>query len=788
MRPLTLLAALMLVIPVMIMLTATPSAEGAAPVVTASVTPYPVLDGDLPVFGATVTDDGTITSVLIQICKGVNCFPFEPMVDKGGGKYEYAINESFGLEVDMYVSGHIYAYDDSSEEGDALVEFTVYPRPTKVELTSSVVPGTVYPGESVTINGTATYDNDLPAVGATVSAKIAGVGTTEKATADDDGNFSIPYTAPDDEGSYDITVSASIDTFQTSSDLPLKVVWEPKPDLEVTSVELSQTEAFTGDLIKLNVTVANTGNANATATVLGVYAGASSLAQPDVGALVHGASEIIYLEWDTTGADEGKVTLSFIADFNGAIAESDEDDNTFEAGVTLTEWVPPEPLGEGTHTVFVEMFSTTWCGPCIRAEAAMEKLWFEGDEHYFHFVTMVTEVNEEADDRMEPFGFTSVPDAVFDGGVEIEVGAGDDAVDVYRELLSQVGAREVPEALIEVSISDVTSTSVDISVKGKAPSDLSGRLRVYVSEPESRHDDMDGDPIPFGFLGFAADEDITLGSNVREFTYTFEGTDISSDNLAVAAVLFDDEDEAIQADAKVLGDYAPGESVGTVTSMGHNFNGSEMTVTATVEGDGDPVVRYWEDDKAVQEMAMTEGTDGNFTAILPPFFENSTIEYQVVLVFLGEETGSSEKETTVVPTESPVDGGDGNNTDGTDPTGGDDDDNTMVMVAAVVAIVAVAVVIALMLVMKKKKAAAANAGAGKAGDAPGVPQPVPGPQPAPGVPQPGVPQPVPGPQPAPGAPQPGAVAPAPSSPGLAPGGTGGPLPGGATAGALPPKR
>ena len=166
MRPLTLLTALMLAIPMMTLLTAVPPAEGAEPVVAATVTPYPVIEGDLPVFEATINYGGTITSVLIQICKGVNCFPFEPMVDKGGGKYEYALNESFGLEVDMYVSGHIYAYDDSSEEGDALVEFTVYPQPTKVEVTASVIPGTVYPGESVTINGTAMYDNDLPAVGA----------------------------------------------------------------------------------------------------------------------------------------------------------------------------------------------------------------------------------------------------------------------------------------------------------------------------------------------------------------------------------------------------------------------------------------------------------------------------------------------------------------------------------------------------------------------------------------------------------------------------------------------
>jgi thiol-disulfide isomerase/thioredoxin len=761
------LTALTLLLSVLTAFMAVPGAQ-AAVTVTAVHSPDPVLEGDGVTVDATVGNGGAVTEVLIQICVGIICDMPQSMTDKGGGLWSYDFPETLELNADDEVHADVWVYEGIDKVAETNVTFTVYPQPTALDLSAVVTPGTVYPDESVTINGTLLYDNTLPAGGAQISAKITGVGITEKVTADDTGYFSLPYTAPSDEGSYDITLSASIDTFQTSSDLPLKVVLEPKPDLEVTGVELSQTEAFTGDLITINATVANTGNANATATTLGVYAGAVQVAEPDVGALTFGTGETLYIEWDTTGTKEGVITLSFSADFGALVAESDEEDNTFTADVTLTEWVEPDPVGEGTHVVFVEMFSTTWCGPCVKAEAAMEKLWYETEEHYFHFVTLVTDVNEEADERMDPFGFTSVPDAVFDGGVEIETGAGDDVVDIYRGILGDVGAREVPDAVVDVTIDDVTATSVDITVKGKSGSNLDAFLRVYVYEPLSRHNDVDDEPIPNGFLGFAAREDVTLGSNVREFSYSFEGTGMASDNIAVAAVLFDSEDEAFQSDAEVFdGDYKPSEAVGKVLGVNHSFDGGEMTVTAEVEGDGDPVVRYWVDGGEAKELEMVVDANGTYVVKLPPMWEDQAVEYQVVMEFLGEETGSSTKESTVVPKEGGTDGEDGEDGNATD--GGEDGDNTLIIAAAVVGIIAVVVIIALMMVMKGKAAAAAAAKAGEAGaarPAPGTSQPSPGsPQPVPGAPQPapGTPQPAPaGPQPAPGVPGPAPGTPQPA--------------------------
>ena len=93
-----------------------------------------------------------------------------------------------------------------------------------------------------------------------------------------------------------------------------------------------------------------------------------------------------------------------------------------------------------------------------------------------------------------------------------------------------------------------------------------------------------------------------------------------------------------------------------------------MTVEASVEGDGAPLLRYMVDDDPEAEMKMEAGDGGNHTVVLPPLWEGQNVTYRVVMRFLGEDIAETLPASTTVPRAS--DGtGDGGSGDGDGGTG-----------------------------------------------------------------------------------------------------------------------
>jgi PKD repeat protein len=83
------------------------------------------------------------------------------------------------------------------------------------------------------------------------------------------------------------------------------------------------------------------------------------------------------------------------------------------------------------------------------------------------------------------------------------------------------------------------NTETKAGMISKAP--YTGRLRIYVVEPVSRWNMYNQQPYHFGFLGYAFNQDISIGSlDTYQNSITWNG-DVTEDNAMVIAVVFNSE-------------------------------------------------------------------------------------------------------------------------------------------------------------------------------------------------------------------------------------------------------
>lgn len=102
-----------------------------------------------------------------------------------------------------------------------------------------------------------------------------------------------------------------------------------------------------GETVEIRVSVRNAGQRDALASRLRVYRGnprqgGVALAEAPLPALAQGATAVVSLAWDTTGA-QGQHELFAVADPDYALDELDETNNEASLPVTVTGPVPPEP-------------------------------------------------------------------------------------------------------------------------------------------------------------------------------------------------------------------------------------------------------------------------------------------------------------------------------------------------------------------------------------------------------------------------------------------------------------
>jgi len=250
-----------------------------------------------------------------------------------------------------------------------------------------------------------------------------------------------------------------------------------------------------------------------------------------------------------------------------------------------------------THSVLLELFVTTWCERCPTAEEASTELNLEYVDN-FHYVSMVCDEVDEADQRSEDYLVETYPTAVFDGGYEDDRDSENDTSgekdkERYENAIESCGNRDVSSTPVDltVGVTDQGNGNVEVSYSATYTGNdqwFDCHIRVYVTERVSRWPNDEGDPIPYGFLGYAFDEDLRLINQFEQSDQTTYDTDDGEfDNIVVIAAIFDKRTGVEQYVVQTASTEEYGDVI--ITDIEHRpdtpRHDQKVTVTCTAIGD-----------------------------------------------------------------------------------------------------------------------------------------------------------------------------------------------------------
>ncbi len=206
---------------------------------------------------------------------------------------------------------------------------------------------------------------------------------------------------------------------------------------------------------------------------------------------------------------------------------------------------PRRPDFNSTHRPLVEMFTATWCGPCRRAEPAINHLYhmYRGSFTLVEFHVWDSGGGRLAtpigDSRADAYGVTGIPALVFDGR-EVVRGAADVRRNLGRYLsaIARAAARDVPEADLSVA-HRVVGDRLEANVTVRAGSEgLAGaRVELWVVEDRVL---LGGRCYDNVFRGVILNTTVSLppnGSVKLRGAWSPPGTNVDLENCRVVAVL-----------------------------------------------------------------------------------------------------------------------------------------------------------------------------------------------------------------------------------------------------------
>jgi len=157
------------------------------------------------------------------------------------------------------------------------------------------------------------------------------------------------------------TISAHIPAVAKEADLTDNdftdiIEVKPKPpiiihDIGIINLEVSNNTVFIGDIVRVNVTVANNGNQFETFNVTGFY-DSSVIGVKQLTALAPASQMSLTLFWDTSLVAEGSYQLSAFAPL---LRDANVSDNTFVDGIVQVKTPPSTPV----HDVAITMVKPT---------------------------------------------------------------------------------------------------------------------------------------------------------------------------------------------------------------------------------------------------------------------------------------------------------------------------------------------------------------------------------------------------------------------------------------------
>gem|GEM_PF-1430877 len=198
--------------------------------------------------------------------------------------------------------------------------------------------------------------------------------------------------------------------------------------------------------------------------------------------------------------------------------------------------IPSVESQKSTHSVFIEIFSSTWCEPCSREQSVIQRL--SGNEsHMVHFVVFHLQdiwSTTYSVERATELDFTFVPSHAYDGGYARISGA-----IVEQSGIESVASRNVH--LVELTVSSSTNGSVlnaQVAVAERNGYSFSGEVAAYVVENGINIDGVQWNSVYKGQL-FRQGVFLKPNSYIVLSGNWSISHDSKPDNLQVVAVAFD---------------------------------------------------------------------------------------------------------------------------------------------------------------------------------------------------------------------------------------------------------
>jgi hypothetical protein len=224
--------------------------------------------GRVKIFGTADDKDSKIESVEVKIDD--SAWGRASVVNSVGTsiEWEYEWDSEDVDDGDHTIT--VRSYDGKKHSAEQSIVVNVNNRPTTyITVTVSLNPEETLPNEDVKVSGTAKYDTNVPVKNEMVKIEIIQSGQSWTTETNSQGKYSHTITAPNDPGTYTVSVLVNDGTLQHSNSEQLTVNAPPdlfidENDITITSTSEKITEK---DRVKITAMVHNDGDLSAKCTV-----------------------------------------------------------------------------------------------------------------------------------------------------------------------------------------------------------------------------------------------------------------------------------------------------------------------------------------------------------------------------------------------------------------------------------------------------------------------------------------------------------------------------------------
>jgi len=296
---------------------------------------------------ANITDPDGFSEVYATWCTLDGFCIFPTMYDEGGGAHR--ANATTPLNT-IGAAYQVFATDTFGNRNNSPKIYVLFVDSVYLTLDPLTVAS---PGGVGLVNGTAFYgprfvpydgaNESVPAEGLLVEVMVQGA--SETGTVDENGDFSIPVTAPLAEGAYPVEATATDRTLTDTAQSTLAVSAVPRPDLVVANARLSPPYPVAGDIVTLDFDVRNQGTADAEdAPVVVRVAGFPDPVFNELLSVPQGESVHRTTTWRAVA---GTIQVIIQIDPDDAIAELDEGNNLHGLSLPVSSPAPYLWIGVG---------------------------------------------------------------------------------------------------------------------------------------------------------------------------------------------------------------------------------------------------------------------------------------------------------------------------------------------------------------------------------------------------------------------------------------------------------